>query len=97
MITKEVAKLVHNCYTEIEEANKMAVELKKSLNEKGEFEIKDNCGNTRGLELYLRTGMSGATIKKVPFKLALDAISNHIIEQEKELDRLKEVCRIQLQ
>ena len=97
MITKEVARLVHNCYTEIEEANKMVVELKKSLNEKGEFEIKDSWGNTRGLELHLPTSMSGATIKRVPFKLALDVISNHIIEQEKELDRLKEVCRIQLQ
>lgn len=96
MITKEIARLVHNCYTEIEEANKMVKELKDALNDKGEYEIKDNWGNTRGLELHLPTSMSGATIKRVPFKLALDTIINHIDEQEKELERLKDVCKMQL-
>lgn len=96
MITKEIARLVHNCYTEIEEANRMVKELKEALNEKGEYEIKDNWGNTRGLELHLPTSMSGATIKRVPFQLALDVITNHIAEQEKELERLKGVCKMQL-
>jgi hypothetical protein len=40
--------------------------------------------------------MSGAKIKRVPFQLALDVIKHHIEEQKKELERLKEVCRIQL-
>ena len=96
MITKEIARLVHNCYTEIEEANRMVKELKEALNEKGEYEIRDNWGNARGLELHLPTSMSGATIKRVPFQLALDVITNHITEQEKELERLKGVCKMQL-
>lgn len=96
MITKEVARLVFNCYAEIESANKMVEELKKSLNDNGDFEIKDNWGNSRGLELHLPTGMSGHTIKKVPFQLALDVIENHIAKQEEELVRLKDVCRVQL-
>jgi hypothetical protein len=96
MITKEIAKLVYLAYTEIEEGSKMIEELKKSLNEKGEFEITDNWGNVRGLELHLPTSMSGAKIKRVPFQLALDVIQHHIEDQRKELERLKDVCRIQL-
>jgi hypothetical protein len=96
MITQEVALLIFNCYREISEGNKMIVELKKSLNDKGEFEIRDNWGNTRGLELHLPTSMSGATIKRLPFELALNVIEKHIEAQHCELERLKEVCRIQL-
>ncbi len=87
---------VFNCYREIEEANKMVGELKKSLNEKGDFEIKDNWGNSRGLELHVPTSMSGATIRRVPFELALTIIEKHVENQHKELERLKEVCKIQL-
>jgi hypothetical protein len=96
MITKEIAKMIYLAYIEIEQAEKMVIELKAALNEKGEFEIKDNWGQTRGLELHLPTSMSGATIKRVPFKLALDVIENHVQDQHKELERLKEVCKIQL-
>lgn len=96
MITKEIAMLIFHCYNEIEQAEKMVIELKKSINEKGEFEITDNWGNTMGLELHLPTSMSGASIRRVPFKLALDVIEAHVIKQQQELERLKEVCRIQL-
>jgi len=96
MITKLTARSIFHCYVEIEQSNLMIEELKKALNEKGEFEIKDTWGNTRGLELHLPTSMTGATIKRVPFKLALDIIQNHIVEQGKELERLKHICRLQL-
>jgi hypothetical protein len=96
MITKEIAALIFRCYVEIEEGGKMITELKSALNEKGEFELKDTWGNSRGLELHLPTSMSGAKIKRVPFQLALDVIQHHIADQQKELERLKEVCRIQL-
>jgi len=96
MITKDIAGLIWQAYNEIEQAEKMVTELKKALNEKGEFEIKDNWGNTRGLELHLPTSMSGATIKKVPFELALNVIEHHVVTQLKELERLKEVCKMQL-
>lgn len=96
MITKEVASLIFIAYREIEEGTKMIEELKKSINEKGDFEITDNWGNTRGLELHIPTSMSSAKIKRSPFHIALDVIQEHIENQKKELERLKEVCRIQL-
>ena len=96
MITKDIARLIHNAYTEIEQGLKMIEELKKSINDKGEFEIKDSWGHARTLELHIPTSSSGASIKRVPFELALNVINQHIEAQHKELDRLKEVCKIQL-
>ena len=96
MITKEIARLIHDCYTEIEQAGKMIVELQKAINEKGEFEIKDSWGYPKTLELHLPTDSGGHSIKRVPFQLALDVIQLHVEKQEEELKRLKEVCRIQL-
>lgn len=96
MITKDIARLIFNAYTEIEQGGKMIEELKKSINEKGEFEIRDNWGDSRGLELHIPTSQSSAKIRRVPIELALTVIEGHIQAQHKELDRLKEVCKIQL-
>lgn len=96
MITKDIARLIHNCYSEIESGEKMIIELQKSINEKGDFEFKDGWGNSRGLELHIPTSTSGHSIKKVPFQLALDVITKHIEAQNIELARLKDVCKIQL-
>jgi hypothetical protein len=96
MITKDIARLIHNCYTEIECGNKMIEELKKSVNENGEFELKDNWGNSAGLELRIPSSGNSWSIKRVPFHLALDVIKEHINNQEKELIRLKSVCLVQL-
>lgn len=97
MITKEIAIRIANCYNEIEQGNGMIEELKKKLNEKGELEIKDNWGNSKGLELRIPIdNSSGYQIKRVPFKLCLDVIQEHLKSQTEELERLKEVCRVQL-
>lgn len=97
MVTKDIARLIYNCYSEIENGNKMIEELKKRLNDKGELELKDHWGNTAGLELRIPNERgSGWSIHSVPFHLALDVIKDHIANQEKELVRLREVCRVQL-
>lgn len=96
MITKEIAMLIYNAYVEIEQAQKMIEQLRESLNEKGELDIQDNWGNRRGLELHIPTSSSGANIRTVPPDLALGIIHRHIEDKQKELIRLKEVCRIQL-
>lgn len=96
MITKEIARLVYNCYNEIESGKKMIQELKAGLDENGELKIKDGWGDPKGLELRIPKGQSSWEIKNVPFRLALDVINEHISNQEKELERLKEVCRVQL-
>lgn len=96
MITKDIARLIHNCYTEIESGEKMIEELKSRLNEKGELELKDNWGHIRGLELHIPYESGAYSVRRVPFHLALDVIKEHIENQKKELERLKEVCRVQL-
>lgn len=96
MVTKDIARLIYNCYSEIENGNKMFEELKKKLNDKGELELKDTWGNERGLELRIPNVGGSWSIRQVPFHLALDVIQEHIANQEKELVRLREVCREQL-
>ena len=37
MITKDIARLVYNCYSEIENSEKMIETMKEAINEKGEL------------------------------------------------------------
>ncbi|RKT01072.1 hypothetical protein [Chryseobacterium defluvii] len=96
MITKDIARLIHNCYTEIESGEKMIQELKERLNDKGELELKNTWGDSKVLELHIPYERGSYSIRRVPFHLALDVIKEHIANQKKELERLKEVCRVQL-
>ena len=98
MITKEIARLVYNCYSEIENSEKMIETLKEAINEKGEFELKDDWSNSRYLSLHIPSKNSSGSysIKQLPHQLALDAILMHIEKQKAELVRLKTVCQTQL-
>jgi hypothetical protein len=96
MITQEISRQIFNCHQEIKSAKAMIEELKKKLDENGELKLKDTWGNERGLELRIPNEGSSWSIHQVPFHLALDVIQEHIANQEKELLRLREVCRIQL-
>lgn len=97
MITKEIARLIYNCYSEIENSEKMIKELKKRINDKGELELKDSwSGQKQSLELRIPHETGSYGIHQVPFHLALDVIKEHIQNQNKELERLKEVCRVQM-
>lgn len=97
MITKEVARKIHNCYTEIESGEKMIEELKKAIDENGDFVLVDSWGERkRFLELHVPSKSGGHSIKQLPMTLGIDAIKNHIEKQKNELERLKDVCRVQL-
>lgn len=96
MITKEIAALIFNCYQEIDQAGKMVEELKTRLNDKGQLELKDHWGNVKGLELHIPNPSGSYSIKRLPFDIALTVIERHVESQHKELERLKDVCKIQL-
>lgn len=99
MITQEIARLIFNAYSEIESGKKMIEELKKAINEQGEFELKEDwTGNKRHLELRIPSGSGSGSysIRQVPIQLGLDTIKAHILKQEAELVKLKTVCETQL-
>lgn len=97
MITKDIARLVYNCYSEIENAEKMIETMKEAINEKGEFELKDSWNNSKYLSLHIPSKDSGSySVKQLPHQLALDCLVAHIEKQKKELERLKTVCKTQL-
>lgn len=99
MITKEIAAKIHHCYTQIEQGELMIEQLKKSINDQGEYTLsKDWAGNSRGLELHIPLGGpgDGASIKRVPLKVGLDTIKTHIQDNKDELKELKVLCKTQL-
>lgn len=99
MITKEVAAKIYHCYNQIEQGEKMIDELKKSINEQGEFELSEDwTGQKRGLELHIPSGRGGGSysIKRVPLEVGLNTIKIHIEDSKKELDQLKTLCETQL-
>lgn len=98
MITKDIARLIHNCYSEIENGEKMIEELKKAIDENGDFVLVDSWGDRkRFLELHIPCKSAGSySIKQLPMQLGIDAIVAHIEKQKEELQRLKTVCKTQL-
>ena len=97
MITKEIAGLIYNCYSEIESGEKMIEELKKAIDENGNFILVDSWGERkRFLELHIPSKSGSYSIKQMPMQLGIDAILNHIEAQKKELERLKLTCKTQL-
>jgi hypothetical protein len=96
MITKDVARLIYNCYSEIENGEKMIEELKKAIDENGDFVLVNSWGEQkRFLELSIPS-KQGYSIKQVPIQLGIDAILAHIAANKRELKRLKTTCKTQL-
>lgn len=97
MVTKDIARLIYNCYQEIENGKGMIEELKGRLNEKGELKLKEEWGReVRGLELRIPSDGTSWQIRHVPLKIAIDVIQDHIKNQEIELERLKDVVKVQM-
>jgi len=97
MITKDVARLIYNCYSEIENSEKMIETMKNAINEKGEFELKDDWNNSKHLTLSIPHKDAGSySIYQLPHELALSALVHHINKNKNELERLKTICKTQL-
>lgn len=97
MITKEVSRLIYNCYSEIESGEKMIEELKKAIDENGDFVLTDSWGERkRFLELHIPVKSGGCSIKQLPMQLGIDAIISHIEDKKKQLEKLKLTCKTQL-
>lgn len=97
MITKDIARLIYNCYSEIENSEKMIETMKDAINEKGEFELEDDWRGSKYLTLQIPTNGSGSySVHQLPHQLALDALMHHIDNNKKKLEELRTVCRTQL-
>lgn len=96
MITKDIARMIVNCYIEIENSENMILELQSRVDENGRFSLKDNWGNERGLELQIPNTDRSCSVKRVPVHIAYDVLKEHIINQNIELNRLRDVCKVML-
>jgi len=98
MITKEIAAKIYNCHTQIENGQRMIDELKKSINKDGEFELaEDWTGRKTGLLLSIPQDRAGSySVHGVPPEVGLNSLRAHIRNNEQELKRLMETCKILL-
>lgn len=97
MITKEIARLIYHSHNEIENASKMIEEIKSKLTDDGRLELPDRWGDVRGdLQLHIPSSGSGYHVKGVRGVVAIKVLQDHIEDHQKELIRLKDVCKIQL-
>lgn len=97
MITKDTARLIFNAYVEIEKGQKLLQEVYEALKTRGKLELKDAFGYPRGLELGIPSGHSSTRLFNVPEEIAIDVIERHIAGQHRELERLKEVAKLELE
>lgn len=96
MITKDIARLIYNCYTEIENSENMILEMKSKIDENGNLLLKDNWGNEKSLELHIPNGDSSRSVRRIPMRMAFEFLKEHIVNQNIELNRLRDVCRVML-
>jgi len=89
MITQYLANRIADCYSEIEQAKEMIIEIEKIYN---------NCSHPKHLELHFpANAVSDAKITKIPLALARSVIDEYIINQETQLRSLEIDCYEQLQ
>ena len=75
----------------------MIEELKKAINENGDFVLIDNWGQSKGyLELHIPNKGGSMSIRQLPMQLGIDAIVAHIEKKRAELEKLKTTCKVQL-
>lgn len=98
MITKEIARLIYNAHAEIQNSHKMIEDIKANLTDNGKLEIKNEWGDiSNNLQLHIPKAGSGSyAVKGVRPEVAIKVLLDHIEDNEKELVRLKDVCKIQL-
>lgn len=97
MITKQMATLIYNLHSNIENAEGMIKELQDAISKRGEVELKDYWGERCGLELRIPSpNGSSWNIKRIPAELTLEIIEKQIDNDKKELDKLMGICKIQL-
>lgn len=97
MITKDISRLIYNCYSEIENGEKMIEDLKKAIDENGDFVLTDSWGESkRFLELHIPNKGGSYSIRQLPMQLGIDAILAHIEAKKAKLEELKLICKTQL-
>ena len=100
MITKETCVKIYTAHNEIEKAN----ELLKTLSEKVKSDTGKNydikfdhwIGNKEGLKLGVPYGDSGHSLYNISPKLAINVIEEHITSNQKRLEELMVIAKIEL-
>lgn len=96
MITKGTAQKIWNCYEQIERCKMLISDMKEELEKTGDERLIDAFGEKKGLQLGVPCGSGSHRLFDVRVDLAMNIISSHIEDNEKELLRLKALAEIEL-
>lgn len=99
MITKETCVKIWNCWNEIDSAKKLIEGMAESLNEDKERRaptIHNAFGERCGLELGVPSGPASHRIYGVSTTLGVKVIEQHIADQERRLEELMAIAKIEL-
>jgi len=99
MITKETCVKIFNCHNEIEKSKKLISEMAEKLEKDKEKTVPtfDNAfGEQRGLQLGVPSGDNGHWLYNISFDLSVKVIEEHIRTNEKRLEELMTIARIEL-
>ncbi len=99
MITKETCVKIWHCHNEIEKAKKLIQDMAKVVKkdtEKKMPELHNAFGDKKGLQLGIPSGDSSHTLYNVSPVLAVKMLEQHMIDQEKRLEELETIAKLEL-
>lgn len=99
MITKETAAKILNAHLEIEKANKLLEDLKERITadaERNKPTLYNALGEKRGLMLGVPSGDNSHQLFNVSLDLSYKIIVEHIESQQKRLEELGTIAKIEL-
>lgn len=99
MISKETCVKIWNCWNEIDSAKKLIEGMAEAIKEDKEKRpptIHNAFGERCGLELGVPVGRDGHRIYGVNTSLGIKIIEQHISDQERRLDELMAIAKIEL-
>lgn len=99
MITKETCVKIWNCYNEMDKAKKLISDMAETLKEDEDKltpTFENAFGEKRGLQLGVPSGQSSHYLFNVNTDLSVKIIEQHIMQNEKRLEELKAIAKIEL-
>lgn len=99
MITKETCIKIWNCHNEIDKSKKIISEMAEKLKEDKDKQppcLENAFGERRGLQLGVPSGDNGHYLYNISLDLSIKVIEEHIQANEKRLEELMAIAKIEI-
>ena len=97
MISKDLARQIHNAHCQIENCDKLVSDMAKEIDNHGDEKLMDAFGHRKGLQLGIPSGDNCHRLLNVSPEMAIKVINEHKEFNQSELKRLNALALIQAQ